>query len=434
MRRCASARDARPRFESARSRRTRIICYSIAMKRAFLSLPCSLLSVLANSPAASVDDNWAQWRGPDGLGVSTVDVVSRGMGAGQEHRVEDARRRPRSFVAHRLAGPHLPHDVDRRRQGAGGSQGARSISASTSSPATTTPTASAPIISTRSRCSPSTPGRRKPALGADGVRRRDVRQPPQQEHLRLVDDGDRWQVGLCVLRVGRTLRVRLRRQAALEEVPRRDRARPAWGRARRPSSSRTCSSSSAIRRWATALSSSRSTARTAARCGGRRRTTRRSWATPLIVRTAARVEMITAGAEVGHRLRPQDRPRALARQRNREPSDSERGGRGRAGVSLGGQFRQASDGDQAGWGRRPHDSPAVVWRYRKGAAYVPSPILRGPYLYLMSDTGIITCIEAETGTVVVRGRPAAGARDLHGVARRLWRQAARRRARTAIRS
>ena len=34
---------------------------------------------------------------------------------------------------------------------------------------------------------------------------------------------------------------------------------------------------------------------------------------------------------------------------------------------------------------------------------MPSPILRGPYLYLMSDTGIITCIEAATGTVVYEG-------------------------------
>ena len=59
-------------------------------------------------------------------------------------------------------------------------------------------------------------------------------------------------------------------------------------------------------------------------------------------------------------------------------------------------IRLGGDGDL-------RDSPAIVWRYRKGAAYVPSPILRGPYFYLMSDTGIITCIEAATGKVVYEG-------------------------------
>ena len=46
---------------------------------------------------------------------------------------------------------------------------------------------------------------------------------------------------------------------------------------------------------------------------------------------------------------------------------------------------------------------AVVWRYQKGAAYVPSPVLLGGYLYLMSDTGLITCLEAKTGAVRYEG-------------------------------
>ena len=50
---------------------------------------------------------------------------------------------------------------------------------------------------------------RQADLGADGLRRRHVRQPPPQEHLRLVHDGHRRQVGLRVLRVGWPLRVRL---------------------------------------------------------------------------------------------------------------------------------------------------------------------------------------------------------------------------------
>lgn len=39
----------------------------------------------------------------------------------------------------------------------------------------------------------------------------------------------------------------------------------------------------------------------------------------------------------------------------------------------------------------------MAWRYSKGAAYVPSPIAVGDYLYLVSDAGLMTCIDALTG-------------------------------------
>jgi outer membrane protein assembly factor BamB len=45
----------------------------------------------------------------------------------------------------------------------------------------------------------------------------------------------------------------------------------------------------------------------------------------------------------------------------------------------------------------------IVWKYNKGTAYVPSPILYGDYVYLMSDAGIMTCLEAKTGKVVYEG-------------------------------
>jgi outer membrane protein assembly factor BamB len=49
------------------------------------------------------------------------------------------------------------------------------------------------------------------------------------------------------------------------------------------------------------------------------------------------------------------------------------------------------------------NSPAIVWRYEKGTAYVPSPIALGGYLYLMTDRGLITCLDALTGEVVYEG-------------------------------
>jgi outer membrane protein assembly factor BamB len=133
------------------------------------------------------------------------------------------------------------------------------------------------------------------------------------------------------------------------------------------------------------------------------RTTRRSWATPLIVRTPSRVEMVTSGAEVVISYDPRT-GRELWRANGIEshPIPSAVAGDGLVFLSAGSSGKRAmairlgGDGDLK-------DSPSIVWRYRKGAAYVPSPILRGPYLYLMSDTGIITCIEAATGTVVYEG-------------------------------
>ena len=45
----------------------------------------------------------------------------------------------------------------------------------------------------------------------------------------------------------------------------------------------------------------------------------------------------------------------------------------------------------------------VLWEYRKGAGYVPSPLLFEGYLYLVSDKGILTCLEPESGRVVYEG-------------------------------
>lgn len=42
----------------------------------------------------------------------------------------------------------------------------------------------------------------------------------------------------------------------------------------------------------------------------------------------------------------------------------------------------------------------VAWRTRRGAAYVPSPILSGEYLLVVSDGGFVTCFIAETGELL----------------------------------
>ena len=45
----------------------------------------------------------------------------------------------------------------------------------------------------------------------------------------------------------------------------------------------------------------------------------------------------------------------------------------------------------------------LVWSYNKGTAYVPSPILYGDYLYLMTGNGTISCLQAATGKLEYEG-------------------------------
>ena len=46
----------------------------------------------------------------------------------------------------------------------------------------------------------------------------------------------------------------------------------------------------------------------------------------------------------------------------------------------------------------------VVWQKDRDCSYVPSPISVGPYFLLTSDTGIATCLEAQTGESLWRER------------------------------
>jgi outer membrane protein assembly factor BamB len=45
----------------------------------------------------------------------------------------------------------------------------------------------------------------------------------------------------------------------------------------------------------------------------------------------------------------------------------------------------------------------VAWEYAKGTGYVLSNILYGDYLYLLTDNGIVTCLDAKTGAVRYEG-------------------------------
>jgi outer membrane protein assembly factor BamB len=133
------------------------------------------------------------------------------------------------------------------------------------------------------------------------------------------------------------------------------------------------------------------------------RTNRRSWATPLLVESGARSELIAAGAEAVIAYDPasgKELWRANGVQSHPIPSFV--AGHGLVFATAGSQAKRALAIRSGGSGDLT-DSEHVVWRYSKGTAYVPSPILYGPHLYLMTDTGLLTCLDARTGEVIYEG-------------------------------
>jgi outer membrane protein assembly factor BamB len=128
-----------------------------------------------------------------------------------------------------------------------------------------------------------------------------------------------------------------------------------------------------------------------------------SWSTPLLVKTSTRSELITSGTETVISYDPatgKELWRHKGVESNAIPSPVANSdmvflvagfpAKVAMAIKLGGS------GDLTG-------TPNVPWKYAKGTAYVPSPILYGDYLYLTTDRGILTCIDAKTGEVKYEG-------------------------------
>lgn len=128
-----------------------------------------------------------------------------------------------------------------------------------------------------------------------------------------------------------------------------------------------------------------------------------SWSTPLLVRTGSRAELIASGTESIVSYDPatgKELWRHKGVESNAIPSPVANNDMVYlvagypAKIAL--AIRLGQTGDLTG-------TPNVPWKYEKGTAYVPSPILYGDYLYLTTDRGILTCIDAKTGEVKYEG-------------------------------
>jgi len=128
-----------------------------------------------------------------------------------------------------------------------------------------------------------------------------------------------------------------------------------------------------------------------------------SWSTPVLVRTTKRAELITSGTEAVVAYDPAT-GKELWRHKGVESNAIPSPVANNEAVFLSAGFpakivmaiRLGATGDLT-------DSPNVVWKHSKGTAYVPSPILYGEYLYLTTDRGILTCLNAKTGEVMYEG-------------------------------
>jgi outer membrane protein assembly factor BamB len=128
------------------------------------------------------------------------------------------------------------------------------------------------------------------------------------------------------------------------------------------------------------------------------RTTRRSWATPLVINTGSRDELIASGAEMVISYDPatgKELWRANGTQSHPIPSPVAT--KGLVFLTAGSQAKVVMAMKPGGSGDLKDSKDLLMWRYNKGAAYVPSPIAIGDYLYLVSDAGLMTCIDAVTG-------------------------------------
>ena len=129
-----------------------------------------------------------------------------------------------------------------------------------------------------------------------------------------------------------------------------------------------------------------------------------SWATPVIAKSASgRDELVTSGNEMIIAYDPatgKELWSAKGLGSNAVPSPV--AGDGIVVVSSGFPekrviaIRLGGSGDVS-------ETENLLWRYNKGTGYIPSPILYGEYVYLISDAGLITCLHTTTGEVVYEG-------------------------------
>jgi outer membrane protein assembly factor BamB len=125
---------------------------------------------------------------------------------------------------------------------------------------------------------------------------------------------------------------------------------------------------------------------------------KKSYGTPLVLEVGGQPQLISPGADWLYAYEPKS-----GRELWKLPyetlgfSISPRPVAGHGMIFMSTSFMQAEILAIKHDGQSP---PSIAWRFGKQAPQIPSPLLVGDEIYLVSDKGLATCLDAHTGDVV----------------------------------
>jgi len=125
-----------------------------------------------------------------------------------------------------------------------------------------------------------------------------------------------------------------------------------------------------------------------------------SWSTPVLVNATNRTELVTNGSELAIAYDPAT-GKELWRTTGVESNAIHTPLVGKGLVIVTAGFPEKKVIAIRTGGISPEKR--VAWTYSKGTGYVVSNILYGDYVYLLTDAGVVTCLDAETGSVQYEG-------------------------------
>lgn len=128
-----------------------------------------------------------------------------------------------------------------------------------------------------------------------------------------------------------------------------------------------------------------------------------SWSTPLIARHGNRDELVVNAREIIISYDPATGKEYWRMQGvGVNPAPSPVAGHGMVFITAGAQEKRTVAIQLGGSGDLT-DSAKATWTYNRGAPHVPSPLLYGDYLYLLTDNGLLTSLDARTGKLIYGG-------------------------------
>ena len=128
-----------------------------------------------------------------------------------------------------------------------------------------------------------------------------------------------------------------------------------------------------------------------------------NWSTPIVVSAGDRDELIAGGFETTLAYDPatgKELWRTKGLESNAVPSPVAAGD---IVIVTSGYPNKVAVAIRPGGSGDITDTPRILWKYAKGTAYVPSPLFYGDYVYLITDKGLVTCLDAKTGQVKYEG-------------------------------